>query len=107
MTATVLNAILVKFKNKIPETSSLLTTNVFNTKIEEVENEIPDHAKYITTQEFDMFTSENVATRLKEGDLVSKTDFDNKLISFNRKVTSNKTKYLEVQKKLNNLITKD
>ena len=38
---------------------------------------------------------------------MSKTDFDNKLISFNRKITSNKTMYLEVQKKLNSLITKD
>ena len=35
--------------------------------------------------------------------LVNKTDFDNKLIGFNRKITSNKTKYSEVQKKLNSL----
>ena len=35
-----------------------------------------------------------------------KTDFDNKLTSFNRKITLNKTKYLKVQKKLNSLITK-
>ena len=34
-----------------------------------------------------------------------KTDFDNKLTRFNRKITSNKTKYLEVEKKLNSLIT--
>ena len=38
---------------------------------------------------------------------MTKTDFDNKLRSFNRKITSNKTKQLEVQKKLNSLITKD
>ena len=30
---------------------------------------------------------------------MSKTDFDNKLISLNRKTTSNKTKCLEVKKK--------
>ena len=30
---------------------------------------------------------------------MSKTDFNNEPISFNRKITSNKTKYLEVQKK--------
>ena len=35
---------------------------------------------------------------LQHANLVNKTDFDNKLIKFNRKVTSNKTKYLEVQK---------
>ena len=37
---------------------------------------------------------------------MNKTDFDNKLISFNERITSNKTKHLEVQKKLNSLITK-
>ena len=38
---------------------------------------------------------------------MNKTDLDNKLTSFNRKITLNKTKQLEVQKKLNSLITKD
>ena len=38
---------------------------------------------------------------------MTKTDFDKKLTSFNRKITSNKPKYLEVQKKLNSLITRD
>ena len=38
---------------------------------------------------------------------MTKTDFDKKLINFNRKITWNKTKYLEVQKKLNSLIKKD
>ena len=36
-----------------------------------------------------------------------KTDLDNKLMSFNRTFFSNKTKYLEIQKKLNRLTTKD
>ena len=44
--------------------------------------------------------------RLKQANLVSKTYFDNKLISFNRKITSNKTKYLKVQKNPNSLATK-
>ena len=35
---------------------------------------------------------------------MSKTDFHNKLASFNRKITSNKTKYVEVQEKLNSVI---
>ena len=37
---------------------------------------------------------------------MSKTDFDNELTSLNRQSTSNKTKCLEVQKKLKILITK-
>ena len=36
-----------------------------------------------------------------------KTDFDEQLTSFNRKITSNKAKYLEVQKKVNSLIRND
>ena len=35
-----------------------------------------------------------------------KTDFDDQLMSFNRKVTSNKTKYLDFLEKLDTLTTK-
>ena len=54
-----------------------MTTTVLDTKIGEAENKIP---------------AENIATRLKQADLVRKNDFDNKLIQFNSKITSNKTK---------------
>ena len=94
-------------ETKIPDTISLVTTTVPNTKISEVENKIPDHAKYITTQEFNKLTADNFKVKLKQANLVSKTDFGNTHISFNRKLTSNKTKYLEVKKKLNSLTTKD
>ena len=52
--------------------------------------------KFIATQESNKSTAENFAARLKQANLVSKTDFNNKLISFNRNITSNETKYLEV-----------
>ena len=68
---------------------------------------INDNSKYITTQEFNNLAAENFEARLKEADLVNKTVFDNKLTSFNKQSTSNKIKHLEVQKKLNSLITKD
>ena len=42
---------------------------------------------------------------LQPKNLVSKNDFDNKLISFNKKITSNKTKYFVIQKILNSLTT--
>ena len=93
--------------HKIPDTGSLVTTTVLSTKISKVENKIPDNWKYITIQEFNKLTAEHFAARLKEADLANKTDFNNKLTSFNRQITSNKTKHLEVQKKLNSLITKD
>ena len=84
-----------------------MTTTVLNAKISEVENKIPDNSKYITIQELNKLTVENYAAKLKQANLVNKTDFDNKLTSFNKRITSNKTKHLEVQKKLNSLITKD
>ena len=58
--------------------------NILNTKISEVENKIPDQAKYKTIHEFNKLTAENFTARLKQADLVSKTDFDNKLTSFNK-----------------------
>ena len=61
----------------------------------------------MTATVLNKLTAEHFAARLKQANLLSKTDFDNKLMIFNRKITSNKPKYLEVQKKLNNLITKD
>ena len=84
-----------------------MTTAVSNTKISEVENKIADNSIYITTQKLNKLTVQNLSARLKQADLVKKTDFDNKLTSFNRRIASNKPKYLEVQNKLNSLITKD
>ena len=101
------NKKISEVENKIPKSSNLVATTVLNTKITEVENKILHHANYITTPKFNKLTAKSFAKRLKQNNLVSKTDFDNKLISFVRKITSNKTEYLEVQKKLNSLITKD
>ena len=94
------------FKITPANTSGFVTTTVLKTKIIEVENKIPNHDKYITTLEVNKITAENVAARLKQATLVTKTDFDRNLKSLNRKITSNTTKYLEVQKKLNSLVTK-
>ena len=44
---------------------------------------------------------------MEQANLVSKIDFNNKLISFNTKISSSKTKYLQVLKELNSLTTKD
>ena len=67
---------------------------VLFTKISEVENKI-------TTQEFNKLTAESFAVKLKQANLVSKTDFDNKIISFNRKITANKNKIFRSPKKEN------
>ena len=106
MAITVLNTKVSKVENKIPNTTHLVTTNVLNSKISEVENEIPDNSKYITTREFNKLTAENFPARLKQANLVKKTDFDNKLTSFNKRITSNETKHLGVDKKINSLTSK-
>ena len=80
-----------------------MTTIVLNTKLSEVENKI---LKYDTTLEFNRLTAGSFASRLKHVDFVNKTDFDNKLMSFKRRIISNKIKHLEVQKKLKSRITK-
>ena len=83
-----------------------MTTAVLNTKVSEVEYEIRGNAEYVTTQEFTKLTAENLAARLKQADVVNETDF-NKLTTFSKRITSNKTKHLEIQNKLNSLRTKD
>ena len=59
----------------------------------------------VTTPGFNKLTAENSTARLKQANLVTKTEFDKKLTNFKRKITSNKTKYLEVHKKLNRMRT--
>ena len=68
-----------------------MNTTLLNTKIErksfkKLRTISSNHAKYITTQEFNKLTAKNFAARIKQDNLVSKTDFDNKLISFNKKL---------------------
>ena len=106
MTETVLNPKSSENKTKIPDTSGLAIETVLITKISEVENNIPVHAKHITTQLFNNLKAENFDARLKQANLMTKTDFDNKLTSSNRKIASNKTKCFEVQEKLNSLTIK-
>ena len=61
----------------------------------------------LALQEFNKFTAENLAARLKEANLLNKTNFDNKLTSLNKRITLNKIKHFEYQKKLNSVVTKD
>ena len=75
----------MELRKKIPDTSSLVTTNVLNTNIGEVEDKIANNSKYITNQEFNKLAAENFPSRIKH--LVHKTNFDHKLTSFNTLIT--------------------
>ena len=46
---------------------------------------------YINTPEFNKLTSENFDARLKEANLATKGNVDDKLKNLNKKLTSNKT----------------
>ena len=74
----------------------------YDTKGNETEKKITDltHDKYITTPESNRLTTENFAVRLSQADLVTKTDFDNKLTDLNRNFASNKTKHLIIENEL-------
>ena len=53
-----------------------------------------DHEKYISTPEFNTLASDVFNARLAQANLITKTEFDAKLSSLNRKITSNKSKHL-------------
>ena len=67
-----------------------MASTVLNIKMREVEKKVADHANYVSTQEFNKLTTEIFEARKTQANLVRKTYSDNKLISFNRKITSNK-----------------
>ena len=55
---------------------------------------------YITTPEFNNLAAGVFTVRLSQADLVTKTDFDTKLQSLNKRITSNKTNHLLVENEL-------
>ena len=90
------NAKITEIESNIPSISGLATSAVLPV----VENKIHfslkkrlkiekkptdhNHDKYITTPEFNKFTGEVFDARLARIKLVTRTDFDTKLISFNK-----------------------
>ena len=78
-------------------------------KITEIEIKLTDHNydKYITIPEFNNLAAKVSNTRLAQANLMTKTDFDAKLSSLNKKITSNKTDHLLVENELKKLKTFD
>ena len=92
----------------MPDVNSLVKITVY-WKISEIEKKLTDHNhdKYITTPEFNKLTAEDFDARVSRANLVTKTDFDDKLKSLNQKMNSNKTKHLLVENELKKLQTFD
>ena len=79
----------------------------YNTKVTWIENKLTNHGKYIDTREFNKLAADVFNARIAQAKLIAKTDFDAKLSSLNKKITSNKTNHLLVENELNKLKTFD
>ena len=93
-------------ENKIPSKNKIpLKKTDYNTKIAYLEKKLTNHNhdKHITTPEFNTLAADVFNARLARANLMTKTDFDDKLLGLNRKITANKTKRLLVENKLKNL----
>ena len=92
-TKAALTAIKSDLENKVPDISSLVRKTDFNTKIIEIKSKLTDHNhdEYFTSSEFHKLIPENFAVRLKQANLVTKTNFDDKLKRLSQKINSNKT----------------
>ena len=81
---------LTKVENKIPSISGLVRKTDCNT-----ENKLNNHNhdKYVAASEFNTLATNVSNARLAQANLITKTDFDAKLSSLNRKITANKTRH--------------
>ena len=77
----------------------------YDAKNSEIEKEFTDHNhdQYITSPEFNTLTVENLAARLAQANLM--TYFDNKLMTLNGKINSNKIRHALIENKIKKLQT--
>ena len=90
---------LTSVENKVPSVSSLVKKTDYDTKITDL---IMDHDKHIATLAANVFNA-----TLAQANLKTKIDFDAKLSSLNKSITSNKSKNLLVENELKKLKTFD
>ena len=90
---------LTASENRIPNVSNLIKRTGCETKIAQIEKKDTNHNHDIyitTTPEFNKLRTENIAAILAQANLITKTDFYNRLyMSLNRKNNSNKTKHVK------------
>ena len=72
--------------------NSLVKKTDYDVKITEIGKKLIDHNydKYITTPEINTLAADVFNARLAQGNLITKTDFDAKLSSLKRIITTNK-----------------
>ena len=99
------SSVLTAVGNKIPDVNNLVKKADYDTKISDVEKKITDydHDKYVTTPEFNTTATNVFNARLAQANVITRTGFDVKLSSLNKKIISNKTKHLLVENELKKL----
>ena len=87
ITGLATNSALIAVENKILDVSSLTKKTDYDAKILDIEKKVTDHDhdESITTSKFNNLTTENFKARLVQANLVTKVDFDARLISLNKK----------------------
>ena len=87
----------------------MVKKNDYYAKVTKIKNKLNNHNndKYIDTQEFNKLAADVFNARIAQANLITKTDFDAKLSSLNRKITSNKTKHVLVENEFKKLKTFD
>ena len=98
---------LAAVKNKIPSVCNLVKKTDYNTKVTKIESKLINynHEKYIDISNFNKLAADVFNARLAQANVITKTDFDAKLSSLNRKIMKDKTKHLLVQIELKKLKT--
>ena len=94
---------LTAAESKLPTVSSLVKKANYNTKITEIEKKLTDHnhGKCIASPEFNTLAADVFNASLAQAKMITKTDFDAKLSSLNRKITKDKSKPLLFENELN------
>ena len=107
ITGLATTSVLTAVKNKIPNINSLVKKTDNDTNITEIEKKLTDydHEKYVTTPELNTLGADVFNARLKQVDLLTNTDFDDKLRTLNQKINSDKTNQLLVENKFKKLKT--
>ena len=116
---------LTELENKIPDASILVTKTTLtaveskrlgsslvkkgSSLVKKTDYRLTDHNhdKYITTSEFNTLDEDVFDARVAQANWITKTDFDAKLSSLDRKTTENKSENLLVENELNKLKTFD
>ena len=74
----------------------------YNTKISEIEGKVISHKHdhYVTIPEFYRLTAQNFQVRLKQANIMLKSNLDTELKIISDRVTSNKSRHLQIEYKL-------